>query len=637
MRDGFLRSLRDGNFEEHWKAFRELDEKRHADDPPVAAWAPNEVEVARSNLGRFMRRHGFDDYADLHAWSVAEREAFWEKTLGELGTVFDTPPERILDPDSDVRDPAWCPGAKLNCADSCFLAPPEQPALVAGREGTTELQVTTYGELDRLANRVASGLVRRGFEPGDAVALYIPMNRECIAAYLGVVRAGCTVVSIPDDADPEELKVRLRLGAAKAVVTTTVFKRGGKELPFLANLRKVSDLPAIVVGGEGDEAWDAFLGDDGFESVVAGPRAVTNILFSSGTTGTPKVIPWTQLTPLKCAMDGHFHHDIRETDVVAWPTSIGWMMGPWLIYAALMNRATIALYEGTPVGVEFCRFVEDARVTILGLVPALVKRWRELGSTDSADWSRLRLFSSTGEPSSQNDYLWLMSRAGYRAPVIEYCGGTEIGGGYVTGTVVQPASPATFTTPALGLDFVVYDEENRPVAPGESGEMYLIPPSIGLSQELGNPDRDHGEEYFAGCPAGPNGEVLRRHGDQVGVVAGGYFTARGRTDDTTNVNGKKISLLPIDLKVNEHKDVAESATIGAQVGGEGAEQLVVYVVPARELKPAEEAALKDELIGHVRAWKKAFRIHDVVFVPELPRTASGKVMRRKLRQEYQSS
>ena len=109
------------------------------------------------------------------------------------------------------------------------------------------------------------------------------------------------------------------------------------------------------------------------------------------------------------------------------------------------------------------------------------------GACDGVDWSRINTFSSTGEPSNRHDYLWLMSRAGYRAPVIEYCGGTEIGGGYLTGTVVQPASPATFSTAALGMDLVVLDEEGQPVGDGEEGEVFLVPPSIGLSQTPAQP------------------------------------------------------------------------------------------------------------------------------------------------------
>ncbi len=183
-------------------------------------------------------------------------------------------------------------------------------------------------------------------------------------------------------------------------------------------------------------------------------------------------------------MDGHFHHDIQRGDVVAWPTNIGWMMGPWLIYATLINRGCIALYEGLPTGRGFVDFVNAAGVGMLGVVPSLVRAWRDSGACDGVDWSRINTFSSTGEPSNRHDYLWLMSRTGYRAPVIEYCGGTEIGGGYLTGTVVQPASPASFSTAALGLDLVVLDEEGKPV-PGWRGRGGLS--GAALDRALADP------------------------------------------------------------------------------------------------------------------------------------------------------
>ena len=171
------------------------------------------------------------------------------------------------------------------------------------------------------------------------------------------------------------------------------------------------------------------------------PDRVTNVLFSSGTTGDPKAIPWTQLTPVKAAMDGHFHHDIHPGDVVAWPTNLGWMMGPWLIYASLVNGAAMALHDDAPTGRDFADFVAEAGVTVLGVVPSLVAAWRSGGVLDPdaeepVDWTGLRLLSSTGEASNPDDMRWLMGAAGGK-PVIEYCGGTEIGGGYITGTVLH--------------------------------------------------------------------------------------------------------------------------------------------------------------------------------------------------------
>jgi acetyl-CoA synthetase len=242
----------------------------------------------------------------------------------------------------------------------------------------------------------------------------------------------------------------------------------------------------------------------------------------------------------------------------------------------------------------------------------------------------VRLFSSTGEPSSREDSLWLMSRARYRAPVVEYCGGTEVGGGYVTGSVVQPCSPATFTTPALGLDLVILDPEGRAVAEGESGEAFLVPPSIGLSQSL--LDRDHDEVYHAGCPRGPHGEVLRRHGDRLTRLPGGAFRAQGRVDDAMNLGGIKVSSLELEEVLAAHPAVAECAAVGVQPRGEGAEALVVF---ATVRTPVESSALSAEL-GALLASRlnPLFRLHDLVVVDRLPRTASGKLMRRELRERY---
>ncbi len=468
----------------------------------------------------------------------------------------------------------------------------------------------------------------------------MPMTVECVAAYLGLVRAGLRVISIADSFSPAEVKRRLEIGGARAIVTVDRFVRAGKTIRLYDKVREAGAPLATVIatGGdrdvvlrEGDLLWEDLLGTDApYPSAVADPYTVTNVLFSSGTTGDPKAIPWTQLTPIKAAMDGHFHHDIQGHDVVAWPTNIGWMMGPWLIYAALINRASLALYEGLPTGDGFARFVRDARVTMLGTVPSLVRAWRSSDAVAFDGWPDVRVFSSTGEPSNREDYLWLMSRAGYRAPVIEYCGGTEIGGGYITGTVVQPASPATFTTPALGLDFMILGESGEPVGEGESGELFLVPPSIGLSETLLN--KDHEEVYYADCPAGPSGEILRRHGDQMQRLHRGFFKAHGRADDTMNLGGIKVSSLELEHVLDEHEAVYESAAVAVQPQDEGAEALVVFAVVRGEVDAAQ---LKRELASLVaQKLNPLFKIHDLRMVDRLPRTASNKLMRRELRSRY---
>ena len=430
---------------------------------------------------------------------------------------------------------------------------------------------------------------------------------------------------------------------AQIVLTVESYMRAGKTMTMYDKVVEAGVPRAIVIPAEegerlalrdSDILWDDLQTDnDIFTSVTGDPYQVINALFSSGTTGEPKAIPWTHLTPLKSAMDGHFHQDIHPEDVVAWPTNIGWMMGPWLIFATFINRATMALYEGAPLDRGFTGFIRDAGVSILGVIPTIVRVWRTNGALENMDWSRVRVISSTGEPSNREDYLWLMSRMAYRTPVIEYLGGTEIGGGHLTCTVVQPASPSAFTTPGLGVDFVILDEAGQPVQEGEMGELFIIPPSIGLSQTLLN--KDHDEVYYADCPTGPNGESLRRHGDQTLRMHRGFFRARGRADDTMNLGGIKVSSHELENIVDDHEAVYESASVAVQPEGEGAEKLVVFVVLSRDI---DHETLSQDLRRMIsKKLNPIFRIHDLIITETLPRTASNKLMRRTMRAQYLES
>jgi acetyl-CoA synthetase len=616
-------------FSEQWARYREIFADRDPTLSPPPAWVPESDRLDRSNITAVMRELGIDDYRAFHRWSTDNRTEFWARVIERLGIVFSEKPEQILDLSSGPAQPKWLPGAELNIVSSCFPGEGFDIAVVMGREGSDELRAVTYEELEILVNRVANGLAAASFAPGDAIALYMPMNLECVAAYLGVIRAGCIVVSIADSFAAPEVARRLEIANATGIITVSSFQRGGRSIELYETVRAAGNARAVVIAAEGfseddlhdgDLLWNEFLSEwneflsdaTEFEALTADPDAVTNILFSSGTTGDPKGIPWNHLTPIKCAMDGHFHHDIQRGDVVAWPTNIGWMMGPWL-----MARG-------------FTEFVYQAGVSMLGVVPSLVRTWHDSGACNGVDWSRINVLSSTGEPSNRQDYLWLMSRTGYRAPVIEYCGGTEIGGGHISGTVVQPASPASFTTPTLGLDFVILDETDKPVAEGEEGEIFIVPPSIGLSQTLLN--RDHDAVYYDECPTGPNGEVLRRHGDQMARLPGGFFRAQGRADDTMNLGGIKVSSLELERVLEHHPAVYEAAAVAVQPGREGAEKLVLFAVLSEDAEKEElQRALGKTLANELNP---LFKIHDLVVVDSLPRTASNKLMRRELRRRY---
>jgi acetyl-CoA synthetase len=427
------------------------------------------------------------------------------------------------------------------------------------------------------------------------------------------------------------------LSQAVAVFTQDVCLRGGKEFPLYANMIKAGAPTTIVLPAEnslslplrsGDCSWTDFLqANDHPATVTREPSDPINILFSSGTTGEPKAIPWTQTTPIKCAMDAHFHQNIQPGDVLVWPTNLGWMMGPWLVFAGLLNQAAVGLYYGAPTGREFGTFVQKAKTTMLGVVPSMVKTWRNTGCMENLDWSAIKIFTSTGECSNAGDMRWLMSRAG-RKPVIEYCGGTEIGGAYITGTVTRPCLPGAFNTPALGLDFEILDEAGNPAG---AGELFIVPPSIGLSTTLLN--QNHHEIYFAGAPKGSRGEILRRHGDRMEKLPGGFWRGQGRADDTMNLGGIKVSSAEIEQALQSVPGVKEAAAVAVSPDG-GPSQLVIYAVCSGGQTPDKGDLMASMQNAIRRDLNPLFKIHGLILVDVLPRTASNKIMRRALRDRF---
>jgi len=616
----------------HEAVFDDVYHDRGPGDPPAPAWVPPEGIRQACRLGRLIDRLGFADEEAFRAWSVDDRNGFWEAMARELPVRFDRPPRAGLGPGGGPERPDWFPGSSLNITNSCFQADPAATAVVEYAEGGG-LRALTYAELERLADRVAAGLAAAGPAPGDAVGLLLPMTVEAVAAMLGVVRAGCVAVGVAESFAPPEIGLRLRLGNARLVITQSAVRRRGASLPLYSRLGDATDLPAVVVpaGPEpvtlrpGDRLWADFLGPDApFGPVAREPSSHVMILFSSGTTGEPKAIPWTQTTPIKAAADGLLYQDIGPGDVVAWPTSPGWMMGPWLVFATLINQGTIALYDGHPGTEGFCGFVEKAGVTTLGVVPSLVAAWRANAWPEAHDWTRVKLFSSTGECSDPADMLYLMARAGY-GPVAEYCGGTEVGGGYVTSTLLRPNAPSCFNAVAYGAEIDVRDEEGRPA---DRGEAFLVGPSVGFSTELLN--RDHHETYFAGTPGAGGGKALRRHGDRVERLPGGFYKVLGRVDDTMNLGGIKVSAVEIECVLNRHPAVRECAAVADRRGAGGPDRLVAHVVAG--LPDVDAGALRSELQSLINTQlNPLFRLAEVVLTGALPRTASNKVIRRALR------
>lgn len=652
---------------------------------PAPAWFPDKECIENSNIYKFFKANkntitkgdeltiafGDEDTiaeGDGITWSREHYPEFWQKVIQTLNIRFEKPYEQIVDLSSGLESPKWLVGAKFNIYDSCFQADPDDIAIIYqkqhpsqdktnSQDRTQDLIKLTYKELNNLSDRVANQLFtlfqKNKLKKGDRIAIDMPMTPESVAIYLGIIKAGCVVVSIADSFSAQEISLRLKIAEVKIIFCQDFIIRGNKKItlyerilealkienkkePFMVVLP--SDKAVKISLREKDIDWEKFIsfGITEGNTVSCDPEDIINILFSSGTTGEPKAIPWTQTTPIKCAMDAHFHHNIKPNDIFCWPSNLGWMMGPWLIFACLINKATIALYEGVPNNRDFGLFVQDTKVNILGVVPTFLKNWRNTQCMEGLDWSSIKLLSSTAESSNIEDMLYLKYLVGYR-PIIEYCGGTEIGGAYITSTVIHASAPAACTTPALGLDFVLIDENGNLT---EDGEVAIIPPSIGLSTTLIN--KDHHSVYYKNMPSSPAlpGKLLRRHGDHAKHYPNGYYRMLGRIDNTMKLSGIKISSGEIEQILNKVPGVFETAAVAIEPEMGGPSRLVIYVVlKSKNSVGTDEHEFKKKLLIDMQTLIKEqlnplFKIYEIVIISTLPRTASNKVMHRTLREQY---
>ncbi|MCO5560218.1 hypothetical protein L7F22_013829 [Adiantum nelumboides] len=421
-----------------------------------------------------------------------------------------------------------------------------------------------------------------------------------------------------------------------------------------------------------------------YQAVQQPIEAHTNILFSSGTSGEPKAVPYSHVQPIRLGAEAWAHLDVRAGDVFIWPTNLGWLVGPMLLYACLLTGATLGIFNGSPLDRGFGEFVQDSGATVLGTVPSIVKTWRKTSCINGLDWSKIRLMCSTGEASNVDDDLWLSARAFYK-PVIEACGGTELAAAFLHGCLLQPQALATMSTPSMTTTLVILDEQRVPYpvrilgnsreamhsGPSSScgggyaleigfgrlpfvadclgcrgvvldfraeisqpctGELTLMP-MLGSSGSLLN--ADHNKIYYEGMPM-HRGVRLRRHGDRFERTVGGFYKSHGRIDDTMNLGGIKTSAVEIERvcnKASEH--IIETSAVAVPPKGGGPDELVLFVVlsdsagphlTADYLKQAFTKALQSGLNPY-------FKVGSVMIVTEFPRTATNKVLRRVLRSQ----
>ncbi len=355
------------------------------------------------------------------------------------------------------------------------------------------------------------------------------------------------------------------------------------------------------------------------------------ILYTSGTTGKPKGIAHTHCSfPIKAAQDMAFGTDVGKGTRISWITDIGWMMGPWLIYGALINGATMCIYDGAPdypSPHRMWRFAAKHKVEILGISPTLVRALATHGDDlpKKHDLSSLRAFASTGEPWNPAPWWWLFEKVGgSRLPIINYSGGTEISGGILMNNPLTPIKPCGFSAACPGMDADILNDAGESVGANQVGELAIKKPWIGMARGFWQEPERYLETYWSRF------ENIWVHGDWATRDADGHWFILGRSDDTLKVAGKRVGPAEVESLLVAHENVAEAAVIGIPDEMKGT-AMVAFCVLKTGAADDLEKELKTLVAKDMGKPLAPSRIH---FVSTLPKTRNAKVMRRVIRAAY---
>jgi acetyl-CoA synthetase len=596
-------------------------------------WAPSEEVLERANVARLMRRHGLDDYWSLVRRSQDDPEWFWPAAIEDMGLEFSQPWERVYD---DSRGPEWTTwfvGAKLNLAWNCVhrwagRRPDAVAAVFRGEDGGR--RTLSFSELSDRVTRLAEGLVALGVEPGDRVALYLPMCPEVAIASHACAHIGAVQVPIFSGFAAPAVAQRLEDSEAKVVITADRSLRRGKWLPMEETVEEaVKSSPSVehvVTWSREDGGWNGVeLGPGTLPPLEVDSEHPYLLTYTSGTTGRPKGVVHVQGGFLvSITREVAYQADAHLDDVIYFATDMGWIMGPWMVVGGGALGCTLVFAEGAPDWPpdRIWKIVEGEPVSILGCSPTLVRALIPHGDPQ-ADLSSLRTIVTTGEPWNPDPYRWLFEKVGGgRCPIINCSGGTEVGACFLSPTPAIPIKECSLGGPALGMAMDVVDSEGRPLR-GEVGELICRKPFPGMTRGFWRDPERYLDTYWRRLPG------TWVHGDWASVDEDGYWFLHGRSDDTLNIAGKRIGPAEIESAVVGHPAVSEAAAVGVPHDVKG-EVAWVFCV----LAPGNEAS--DELAAEVGAAAasdlgKAFKPERVLFVPALPKTRSAKIVRRAVR------
>ena len=591
-------------------------------------------------------------YEAMYEASIADPDAFW----AEHGKRIDwmTPYSQISDVSYDASDLhiSWYADGTLNAAANCLdrhlATRGNQTAIIWEGDDPADSRHITYAELHQEVCKFANALKAEGARKGDRITIYMPMIPEATVAMLACARIGAVHSVVFGGFSPDALAGRIRDCDSNMVITADEGVRGGKPVPLKANtdaaLASCPDCNKVVVVRRtgGDIAWvdgrDVWYHEAMGEASADCPPAEMNaedpmfILYTSGSTGKPKgVLHTTGGYMVYASMTHQYVFDYKDGDVYWCTADVGWVTGhSYIVYGPLANGATTLMFEGVPTWPDSSRFwqvVEKHKVSIFYTAPTAIRALMREGDAPvtGCDRSSLRLLGSVGEPINPEAWMWYHDVVGEgRCPIVDTWWQTETGGILITPLPgATSTKPGSATRPFFGIKPVLVDGENTPLDGAADGNLCIDHSWPGQMRTVYGDHQRFIETYFTTFPGRYfSGDGARRDED-------GYFWITGRVDDVLNVSGHRMGTAEIESALVAHPQVAESAVVGYphDIKGQGIYAYVTLI---------EGVEASDELRAELRQWTRKeigpIATPDLLqWAPQLPKTRSGKIMRRILR------
>src|ERR687884_1518268 len=539
--------------------------------------------------------------------------------------------------------------ASVNCIDRHINSDVKNKVAIIWEGESGETRSFTYYQLYRSINKFASALKNLGVKKGDRVTIYLPMVPELPIAMLACSRIGAIHTVVFSGFSAQALSDRIYDSKSKIIITADGGFRRGKVLelkrvvddasssmPFIENIIVLKRAGNNIQMGSKDLWWhDGIEGTKSYcEPEIVDSTHPLYILYTSGTTGKPKGVLHSTagyLTHLYATAKWVF--DFKNQDIFFCTADIGWVTGhSYIVYAPLMHGVTEIIYEGAPDYPKPDRYweiIEKHGATILYTTPTALRMYMKHGNAipNSFDLSSLRLLGTVGEPINPEVWLWYFKTIGKEnCPIVDTWWQTETGGIMVstcTGIETVSMKPGSATYPIPGIDAVIVDENGKPIAPGKKGYLMITRPWPGMLMTLWGDDQKYQNTYWEKFPN------VYYAGDYALSDDDGYFWFLGRADDVLKVAGHRLGTVELESAFVSHKAVAEAA-VTSKADQKKGESIIAFLVLRAGFSASD--LLREELVNHIRTSLGPIASPDeVYFVNKLPKTRSGKIMRRLLK------